>query len=209
MGLYRPKNTFCDFDRMRAFTPAKARLLHDACDKRDPKDLARHMDALGSKSYSAAWDVWPLGLASVVCSRQPVRVEFIVGKHRLRCRALAAVALSVQTGTGPPPHSQIRGHRSQVLAQERAWPEVGAGATGSGARVGADGLAPLPDICARHRARNWGHVCPSIFPAALADSHWSPHPLTTLRASAAVEQDSTTPNTIAAPVAKHVVLLRA
>src|SRR5271165_5691307 len=115
--------------------------------------------------------------------------RLIAGQHRFRCRALAAVALSLQTGAGPPPHSQIRGHRSQDLAQERAWPEVGAGAKGSGARVGAAGLAPLPDICARHRARNWGHVCPSIFPAALAASHWSPHPLTTLRASAAVEQD--------------------
>jgi hypothetical protein len=47
--------------------------------------------------------------------------------------ALAAVALIAATRTAPGPHSQIRGHRSQGLAQERAWPEVGAAATGAAA----------------------------------------------------------------------------
>jgi hypothetical protein len=47
--------------------------------------------------------------------------------------ALAAVALIAAKRTALAPHSQIRGHRSQGLAQERAWPDVGAAATGAGA----------------------------------------------------------------------------
>ena len=52
--------------------------------------------------------------------------------HRPNGTALAVVALIAAKRTALAPHSQIRGHRSQGLAQERAWPEVGAAATGAG-----------------------------------------------------------------------------